>query len=88
MSTIRRQSIISSGIMYLGFAMGAANSLIFAKVLTPEQYCIPSKHDGEFTSERQMHASKVLGLEPVVFSKRSTRWAPERDRLRPANRYA
>src|ERR1700749_510424 len=56
--------------------------------LTPEQYCIPSKHDGEFTSEKQMHASKVLGLEPVVFSKRSTRWAPERDRLRPANRYA
>jgi O-antigen/teichoic acid export membrane protein len=37
MSTIRRQSIISSGIMYIGFAMGAANSLIFAKVLTPEQ---------------------------------------------------
>lgn len=38
MSTIRRQSIISSGIMYIGFVMGAANNLIFAKVLTPEQF--------------------------------------------------
>jgi O-antigen/teichoic acid export membrane protein len=37
MSTIRRQSIISSGIVYIGFAMGAATNLIFAKVLTLEQ---------------------------------------------------
>ena len=44
MSTIRRQSIISSGIMYLGFAMGAANNLIFAKVLTPEQNEIGRAH--------------------------------------------
>ncbi|HXO78013.1 MAG TPA: hypothetical protein VN824_22315, partial [Puia sp.] len=38
MSTIRRQSIISSGIVYIGFAMGAATNLIFAKVLTLEQF--------------------------------------------------
>ena len=37
MSTIRRQSIISSSIVYIGFAMGAANTLIFAKVLSPEE---------------------------------------------------
>jgi len=30
--------------------------------LTPEQYRIPSKHDGEFKSEKQMRASNVLGL--------------------------
>ncbi len=38
MSTIRRQSIISSGIVYLGFALGALNTLLFAKVLSPEEY--------------------------------------------------
>jgi O-antigen/teichoic acid export membrane protein len=38
MSTIRRQSIISSGIVYFGFALGALNTLLFAKSFTPEQY--------------------------------------------------
>lgn len=38
MSTIRRQSIISSGIIYLGFGLGAVNTLVFAKVLTPDEY--------------------------------------------------
>lgn len=37
MSTIRRQSIISSGIVYLGFALGALNTLVFAKVLSTDE---------------------------------------------------
>ena len=37
MSTIRRQSIISSGVVYIGFALGAANTLLFARWLTPDQ---------------------------------------------------
>jgi len=37
MSTIRRQSIISSGVVYIGFALGALNTLLFARWLTPDQ---------------------------------------------------
>jgi len=38
MSTIRRQSIISSGIVYLGFALGAFNTFLYAKGVAPAQY--------------------------------------------------
>jgi O-antigen/teichoic acid export membrane protein len=38
MSTIRRQSIISSGIVYLGFALGALNTLLLTKEFSPTQY--------------------------------------------------
>jgi len=38
MSTIRRQSIISSGIVYFGFALGMLNTLLFTKWFTPAQY--------------------------------------------------
>ncbi|MBN9380247.1 MAG: polysaccharide biosynthesis C-terminal domain-containing protein [Chitinophagaceae bacterium] len=38
MSTIRRQSIISSGIVYFGFALGALNTLLFTKWFTPAEY--------------------------------------------------
>jgi len=38
MSTIRRQSIISSGIVYFGFALGALNTLLFTKEFSPAQY--------------------------------------------------
>jgi O-antigen/teichoic acid export membrane protein len=38
MSTIRRQSIISSGIVYLGFALGALNTLLLTKEFSPAQY--------------------------------------------------
>ncbi|MBS1601097.1 MAG: lipopolysaccharide biosynthesis protein [Bacteroidetes bacterium] len=38
MSTIRRQSIISSAIVYLGFALGTINTLVFARLLTTDQY--------------------------------------------------
>ena len=37
MSTIRRQSLISSGVVYVGFALGALNNLLFARWLTTEQ---------------------------------------------------
>jgi O-antigen/teichoic acid export membrane protein len=37
MSTIRKQSLISSGVVYLGFGLGAINTLLFARWLTPAQ---------------------------------------------------
>src|SRR5450432_4015732 len=41
MSIIRRQSIISSGIVYFGFALGLLNTILFTRQgggFTPEQY--------------------------------------------------
>ena len=40
MSTIRRQAIISSLLIYVGFAFGALNTYLFTKdgLFTPEQY--------------------------------------------------
>ncbi|HVS97166.1 MAG TPA: lipopolysaccharide biosynthesis protein [Puia sp.] len=38
MSTIRRQSIISSVIVYSGFALGAVNTLLYGRVLSPGEY--------------------------------------------------
>ena len=38
MSTIRRQSIISSGIVYMGFALGALNIYLFAKGFEPAHF--------------------------------------------------
>ncbi|MBS1663156.1 MAG: lipopolysaccharide biosynthesis protein [Bacteroidetes bacterium] len=38
MSTIRRQSIISSGLVYFGFALGFLFTLLFAKGFTPAEY--------------------------------------------------
>jgi len=40
MSTIRRQSIISSGVIYIGFAVGLLNTYLFTKqgLFTDEQY--------------------------------------------------
>jgi O-antigen/teichoic acid export membrane protein len=38
MSTIRRQSIISSSIVYFGFALGFLYTLIFTRGFTPAQY--------------------------------------------------
>jgi len=38
MSTIRRQSIISSAIVYLGFVLGFVNTYLFARFFTEEQY--------------------------------------------------
>ena len=38
MSTIRRQSILSSGLVYFGFALGFVYTILFARRFTPEQY--------------------------------------------------
>ncbi|HTQ26779.1 MAG TPA: polysaccharide biosynthesis C-terminal domain-containing protein [Puia sp.] len=38
MSTIRRQSIISSGIIYFGFALGFFNTYLFARYFTQAEY--------------------------------------------------
>jgi O-antigen/teichoic acid export membrane protein len=38
MDTIRRQSIISSGIVYFGFALGGLNTLLFTKNFSAAQY--------------------------------------------------
>jgi len=40
MSNIRRQTIISSLLIYVGFAFGALNTYLFTKhgIFTPEQY--------------------------------------------------
>src|ERR1700748_2313757 len=38
MSTIRRQSIISSSIVYFGFALGFLYTYLFARGFTPAQY--------------------------------------------------
>src|SRR6185369_6450925 len=44
MSTIRRQSIISSLVIYLGFAIGLLNTYFFTKegIFTDEQYGLTS----------------------------------------------
>ena len=38
MSTIRKQSIISSGIVYFGFGLGAITNLVLGREFTPDQY--------------------------------------------------
>lgn len=38
MSTIRKQSLLSSGLVYFGFGLGFIYTLVFNKVFTPEQY--------------------------------------------------
>ena len=38
MSTIRKQSIISSGIVYFGFGLGALTNFLLAREFNPDQY--------------------------------------------------
>jgi O-antigen/teichoic acid export membrane protein len=38
MTTIRKQSLISSGVVYLGLGLGAVTNIIFARYLKPDQY--------------------------------------------------
>jgi O-antigen/teichoic acid export membrane protein len=38
MSTIRRQSILSSGLVYFGFALGFVYTILFAKLFTADEY--------------------------------------------------
>jgi O-antigen/teichoic acid export membrane protein len=38
MNTIRRQSILSSGVVYIGFAVGAISNYVMAREFNPDQY--------------------------------------------------
>jgi O-antigen/teichoic acid export membrane protein len=38
MSTIRKQSLLSSGLVYFGFGLGFVYTILFTKVFTPDQY--------------------------------------------------
>lgn len=38
MTTIRKQSILSSGVVYLGFGIGAITNIVLAREFTPDQY--------------------------------------------------
>jgi len=38
MSTIRKQSLLSSGLVYFGFGLGFIYTLVFNKVFTPDEY--------------------------------------------------
>lgn len=64
MSTIRRQSIISSVIVYSGFALGAVNTLLYGRGLTPDEYGLIT---GIFVSIGNiMYALANLGTVPYV----------------------
>src|ERR1700743_3745146 len=47
MSTIRRQSIISSGVVYFGFGIGAVINFLLLREFNPDQYGLVS---GMFTA--------------------------------------
>jgi O-antigen/teichoic acid export membrane protein len=64
MSTIRRQSIISSGIVYFGFALGAFNTLLFTRHFSPEHYGLI----GTFNSLASvMLPLASLGMQSVIY---------------------
>src|SRR5450631_1385322 len=66
MSIIRRQSIISSGIVYFGFALGFLNTLLFTRQgggFTPEEYGLV----GIFTAIANIMLSfSTFGMIPVI----------------------
>ncbi|MDR3712456.1 MAG: polysaccharide biosynthesis C-terminal domain-containing protein [Puia sp.] len=66
MSTIRRQSIISSGIVYFGFALGFLNTYLFAREkggFTPAQYGLT----GLFIAIGNiMYSFASLGMQPII----------------------
>src|SRR5579871_1600207 len=66
MSTIRRQSILSSGIVYLGFALGALNTYLFTRQggFTPEEYGLT----GLFISiANVMYSVANLGMQAYIY---------------------
>jgi O-antigen/teichoic acid export membrane protein len=66
MSTIRRQSILSSGIVYLGFALGALNTYLFTRQggFTQEEYGLT----GLFVSiANVMYSVANLGMQAFVY---------------------
>src|SRR5260221_10259595 len=66
MSTIRRQSIISSGIVYFGFALGFLNTYLFTREggFTEEQYGLT----GTFIAIANiMYSFANLGMQAYIF---------------------
>ncbi len=67
MSTIRRQSIISSGIVYFGFALGFLNTYLFTRqggVFTPDEYGLV----GIFTAIANIMLSfSSFGMIPFIY---------------------
>jgi O-antigen/teichoic acid export membrane protein len=64
MTTIRKQSIISSGVVYLGFGLGAITNLILAREFTPDQYGLIS---GMFLAISMiMYSLANVGMPAVV----------------------
>jgi O-antigen/teichoic acid export membrane protein len=66
MSTIRRQSILSSGVVYFGFALGAVNTYLFTRQggFTPTEYGLT----GVFVSIASiMFSFANLGMQNFIF---------------------
>jgi O-antigen/teichoic acid export membrane protein len=64
MTTIRKQSIISSGVVYLGFGLGAITNIILAREFTPDQYGLIS---GMFLALSMiMYSVASVGMPSVV----------------------
>jgi O-antigen/teichoic acid export membrane protein len=64
MTTIRKQSIISSGVVYLGFGLGAITNIILTREFTPDQYGLIS---GMFLAIGTiMYSLANLGMPSVV----------------------
>ena len=63
MTTIRKQSIISSGVVYLGFGLGAIINLILTREFSPDQYGLIS---GMFLALGTILYSVASGGMPAV----------------------
>ena len=64
MTTIRKQSIISSGVVYLGFGLGAITNIILAREFTPDQYGLIS---GMFLALSMIiYSAASVGMPSVV----------------------
>src|SRR5580704_758544 len=64
MSTIRKQSIISSAIVYLGFALGALNIYFFARGFEPAHFGLTTL----FVSIGNiMYAFASVGMESYIY---------------------
>lgn len=64
MTTIRKQSIISSGVVYFGFGLGAVTNIILTREFTPDQYGLIS---GMFLAiGMNLYSFANLGMPSVV----------------------
>jgi O-antigen/teichoic acid export membrane protein len=64
MTTIRKQSIISSGVVYLGFGLGTITNIVLALEFTPDQYGLIS---GMFLALSMiMYSVANMGMPAVV----------------------